>query len=229
MNKQGLNYCIIVAGGSGIRMGSEIPKQFIELNGKPVLMHTIEKFYLFDPNMQLVVVLPIDQQTYWKELCEKHKFGMAHTIANGGITRFHSVKNALEKVENDATLIAVHDGVRPLVSTETIKRCIDVATEQQTAIPVISVNDSVREVTEAGSKPVDRSKLKLVQTPQVFNASLLKKAYQSAFRPEFTDDASVVEYEGATVTLVEGNTENIKITHPSDISIAETLLHTQKV
>lgn len=216
-------YCIIVAGGSGVRMGSELPKQLIELNGKPVLMHTIEKFHRFDATIQLIAALPKSQQELWKELCSKHGFAISHKTVNGGITRFHSVKNALAEVGNEG-LVAVHDGVRPLVSNATIKRCFDAAMLYGAAIPVIPLSDSVREVTEIASRAIDRSKLRLVQTPQVFQADLLQKAYQAAYRPEFTDDASAVEHIGAAITLVEGNTENIKLTYPSDIAIAKALL-----
>ncbi len=220
---QQIKYCIVVAGGSGIRMGSEVPKQFIELNGKPVLMHTLEKFYRFDTNIQLIVALPIDQQEFWKSLCSKYGFVIPHKVVNGGITRFHSVKNALAEVGNEG-LVAVHDGVRPLVSLATIKRCYDAAKQHGAAIPVIPLSDSVREVIGETSRAIDRSKLRLVQTPQVFQVDLLQKAYQAAYRPEFTDDASVVEYMGRTIVMVEGNTENIKLTYPSDIAIAKTLL-----
>lgn len=223
MIEQQIRYCIIVAGGSGIRMGSELPKQFIELNGKPVLMHTIEKFYLFDSDIRLVVTLPQDQQNLWKQLCSKHNFSIQHKIVNGGITRFHSVKNALNEV-GDAGIVAVHDGVRPLVSNDTIKCCFDTAIVCGTAIPVVPLNDSVREVVGDKSKTIDRCNLRLVQTPQVFYADILHRAYRLAYRPEFTDDASVVEHSGIPVTLVDGNVENIKLTYPSDITVAEILL-----
>lgn len=223
MKEQQVKYCVIVAGGSGLRMGSETPKQFIEINGKPVLMHTIERFYRYDTEMRLIVALPIDQQKLWSDLCAKHSFIIAHKVANGGITRFHSVKNALAEVRGEG-LVAVHDGVRPLVSQETISRCFDAAKLYGAAIPVIPLSDSVREVADESSVAMNRTKLRLVQTPQTFQISILQKAYQVAYRPEFTDDASVVENIGQAITLVEGNTENIKLTYPSDIAIAKALL-----
>ncbi|MDR0659979.1 MAG: 2-C-methyl-D-erythritol 4-phosphate cytidylyltransferase [Prevotellaceae bacterium] len=218
-----IKYCIIVAGGSGLRMGVELPKQFIELRGKPVLMHTMEKFYHYDVNIQLIVALPKNQQEVWGLLCTKHSFTIPHKVADGGITRFHSVKNALKQAGKTG-LIAVHDGVRPLVSVGTIKRCFDMAEVCGTAVPTIPMNDSVREVKGEKSRVMDRSTLKIVQTPQVFKADLIRKAYLSAYLPEFTDDASVVEYIGEPITLVEGNVENVKLTYPSDIIIAEALL-----
>lgn len=217
-------YCIIVAGGSGVRMGGEKPKQFIELNGKPVLMHTVERFHRFDANLKLIIALPADQQEYWRELCKAHGFTISHQVVNGGITRFHSVKNALSAVGYEG-IVAVHDGVRPLVSQDTIKRCFDLAEAEGVAVPVVPLTDSIREITgKKDSKMVDRLKLRLVQTPQVFQADILQKAYQVAYHPGFTDDASVVERKGIPIALTDGNVENIKLTYPSDIIIAAALL-----
>lgn len=214
---------IIVAGGKGLRMNSEIPKQFIEISGKPVLMHTLERFYQFSPEMQIILVLPTEQIVFWKELCQKHDFEIVHTIVKGGETRFSSVKNGLEKVNTE--FVAVHDGVRPLVSIETIQSCFDEAENCDAVIPVVDLVDSIRFVENAEtSKPADRTKFKLVQTPQVFHTDILEKSYFLPYSDNFTDDASVVESAGYKVKLVEGNRENLKITTEIDLKIAETFL-----
>lgn len=215
---------LIVAGGKGLRMGSELPKQFIPIGGKPVLMHTLEAFHRFDPEMNLVLVLPATQQAYWAELCTKHSFAVEHTIADGGETRFHSVKNGLALVPSGKGLVGVHDGVRPFVSQEVIARCYEAAAIKRAVVPVTDVVETVRHLTEDGSETVSRSEYKLVQTPQVFDTDLLKQAYAQEFTPFFTDDASVVEAMGVPVCLVEGNRENIKITTPFDLKIATALL-----
>lgn len=214
---------LIVAGGKGLRMGSELPKQFLPIGGKPVLMHTLEAFHRFDSAIDLILVLPEEQQGYWKQLCEKHRFTIRHLIANGGETRFHSVRNGLALVSGGG-LVGVHDGVRPFVSQEVIRRCYDRAATEKAVIPVVDVVDTVRQVTESGSRTVNRDDYKLVQTPQVFDADLLRRAYAQDFKPFFTDDASVVEAMGVSVYLVEGNRENIKITTPFDLKIATALL-----
>jgi len=214
---------IIVAGGKGERMNADIPKQFLEIKGKPILMHTLEVFHRFDNTMQLILVLPEVQINFWKELCTKHNFTLEHQITTGGQTRFHSVKNGLEVV-NSPALVAVHDGVRPLVSTETIQRCFEAAEQFEAAIPVVGLVDSIRQITGESSQSVDRNAYKLVQTPQVFDAELLKKAYEQDFSSLFTDDASVVEALGTKIQLVEGNRENIKITTEFDLKIAESLM-----
>lgn len=211
---------IIVAGGKGERMQADIPKQFLEIQGKPILMHTLESFHRYDAAIQLIVVLPSVQIEFWNGLCKKHAFSLPHRIVAGGQTRFHSVKNGLDTV-NVPALVAVHDGVRPLVSVETIARCFDEAEKNEAAIPVIDLVDSIRQVTADGNQSVDRNSYKLVQTPQVFDSELLKKAYEQDFSPLFTDDASVVEAIGIKIHLVEGNRENIKITTAFDLRIAE--------
>jgi 2-C-methyl-D-erythritol 4-phosphate cytidylyltransferase len=221
MNKQKI--AIIVAGGKGERMNADIPKQFIEIQGKPILMHTLEAFQRFDSTMKLILVLPAAQIDFWKNLCRKQNFTLSHQIVEGGNVRFYSVKNGLEVIEIPS-LVAVHDGVRPLVSMETIKRCFDAAEDFDAAIPVVDLVDSIRQMTESGSVSVDRNSYKLVQTPQIFDAKLLRKAYEQEFSPLFTDDASVVEALGKHVQLVEGNRENIKITTEFDLKIAETLM-----
>lgn len=215
-------YIIIVAGGKGLRMGGDIPKQFLPVCGKPVLMRTLEAFHAYDASMRLILVLPVSQQAYWKQLCEEYQFELVHEIANGGETRFHSVKNGLALVEEDG-LVGVHDGVRPFVSQEVITRCYEEAASLKAVIPVIGVVETVRHLTEEGSETVPRDQYKLVQTPQVFDVALLHRAYQQEYTDLFTDDASVVEALGEKVYLVEGNRENIKLTTPFDLKLAELL------
>lgn len=217
-------YALIVAGGTGSRMGTDIPKQFLELSGKPVLMHTIERFWSFDVSIKIVTVLPEDQMGYWEELQKKHSFSIPCTLVKGGPARFFSVKNGLEMIE-DSSLVAIHDGVRPLVSLDTIKRCFDAAQKFGNAVPVISPADSVRMITEQGNMPVNRQFLRIIQTPQVFDSKLIKKAYLQDYSPEFTDDASLLEKTGETIHLVEGNRENLKITNPEDLAVAEALFN----
>lgn len=215
---------LIVAGGKGLRMGSELPKQFLPIGGKPVLMHTLEAFHRFDKRMQLILVLPREQQGFWRELCETHGFNIRHEIADGGETRFHSVKNGLALINGIGGMVGVHDGVRPFVSQEVIARCFREAAVRKAVIPVIDVVETVRHLTGSGSETVNRNDYKLVQTPQVFDADLLRRAYEQEFTPFFTDDASVVEAMGVPVHLVEGNCENIKITTPFDLKVASALL-----
>lgn len=204
-------------------MGSELPKQFLCIGGKPILMHTLESFHRFDEAMQLILVLPRDHQPLWHTLCEKHAFSLPYLLADGGETRFHSVKNGLALITGEG-VVAIHDGVRPFVSSEVLHRCFTTAATHHAVLPVIPIVDTVRELTVEGSRTVDRNAYKLVQTPQVFDVTLLKTAYEQPFTPFFTDDASVVEALGRTITLVEGNRENIKITTPFDLKIAEALL-----
>ncbi|MHC1703429.1 MAG: 2-C-methyl-D-erythritol 4-phosphate cytidylyltransferase [Tenuifilaceae bacterium] len=217
------NYAIIVAGGSGIRMGYDIPKQFILLAGEPVLMHTIRIFENLENKPKIILVLPHNQINAWKDLCVKHNFIINHEIVSGGDTRFQSVKNGLTLVKSDG-LVAIHDGVRPLVSKDVVENCFIAAEEYGAAIPVIKPVESVRMADRTGSYPIDRENVYLVQTPQVFQASIIKKCYETHWQPSFTDDASVVEFCGKTVHLVEGNRENIKITSPFDLGIAEILI-----
>ena len=213
---------IIVAGGSGSRMQSELPKQFIKWCGKPILMHTIQRFVEFDKQTQIVLVLPQNQLELWNKLCAEYNFAVEHTVAYGGATRFESVKSGLAKVSQDC-LVGVHDGVRPLVSAQTLKNCFDTAAKYGTAIPVTDAIESIRKVGEFGSKAVARASYKMVQTPQVFILSKLKEAYQQPYHDFFTDDASVYEAAGNTITLTEGNRENIKITTPMDLLVGEVL------
>lgn len=218
-------YAIIVAGGSGKRFGSEMPKQFLPLDGKPVLMRTIEKFD--QAGAAIVVVLPVEHQEMWMSMCKDGNFAVSHTIADGGKTRFESVKNGIAAIENlaDGNLVAVHDGVRPLASVELINRCYDTAQETGSAIPVVNPSDSIRQVMDDGtSQQLLRSSLRAVQTPQTFKAELLRGAYDVEESPLFTDDASVIEAIGHKVALVEGEIANIKITTPIDMVIATELL-----
>ncbi len=217
-------YVIVVAGGKGLRMGGEIPKQFIPVKGKPVLMRTLETFYACDPNIELIVVLPVEQRSYWEHLCAEYGFTLSHRIAAGGETRFHSVKNGLALVEEDG-VVGVHDGVRPFVSAEVIADCYAQAATLQAVVPVTDVVETVRHLlSEGGSETVSRNDYKLVQTPQVFTVELLKRAYAQDYKPFFTDDASVVEALGQPVHLVSGNRENIKLTTPFDLKVAESLI-----
>nr|WP_321450290.1 2-C-methyl-D-erythritol 4-phosphate cytidylyltransferase [uncultured Carboxylicivirga sp.] len=218
-----LKYAIIVAGGSGKRMGTEIPKQFLEIEGIPVLMHTIRTFNNFDDKMKIVLVLPSNQIDFWRELCIKHNFTISHHITTGGETRFDSVKNGLNIIDIPS-LVGVHDGVRPFVSPETLQRCYHHAEVLGNAIPVLDAFESVRLVEEEKSRALDRSSIKLVQTPQVFKSTLLLAAYNQPYNPLFTDDASVVEANGETIHLVAGNRENIKITTPSDMVLGEAFI-----
>lgn len=216
-------FAIIVAGGKGNRMKSEIPKQFIEIGGKPILMHTIEQFYKADSNIEIILVLPKEQIQYWQELQTKHGFEVPVLVSEGGTSRFYSVKNGLEKVTSTG-VVAIHDGVRPFVATSTIMKGFEVAEKEKTAIPTVNLVDSIRRVDEKVNRALNRANYRLVQTPQVFDITLLKKAYQQSFSDTFTDDASVIEAMGHSVTLFEGNSENIKITTPFDLKVAEMMV-----
>jgi 2-C-methyl-D-erythritol 4-phosphate cytidylyltransferase len=218
-------YVVIVAGGSGKRMGAEIPKQFLELAGKPVLMHTIERFKSFSESIEIITVLPENQLRHWIELQKQYSFAIPQTIVKGGSTRYHSVRNGLKFVHVPG-LVAIHDGVRPFVSLDTIRRCFSVAEKLGNAIPSISPVESLRIITETGNLPVNRLHVKQIQTPQVFSAELIKKAYLQDYRPEFSDDATVLEGTGEKINLIEGNRENIKITNPEDLLISNALLPT---
>lgn len=219
-------YAILVAGGKGLRMGGDIPKQFLPIGGKPVLMRTIEVFREAYPDIHIILVLPVLQQEYWQQLCCEYAFGIPFQIANGGETRFHSVSNGLKLVPGDVEgIVGVHDGVRPFVSVETIQRCYDEAVEYGAVVPVVPIVETVRQLHKDGTNfTVPRDEYKLVQTPQTFRVSLLKEAYRQSYIPAFTDDASVVEALGKPVHLVEGNHENIKITTPADIRFVNGLL-----
>ena len=237
-----MDYIIIVAGGKGLRMGSDIPKQFLPIGGKPVLMRTLERFREYSADLQIILVLPEAQQDYWHGLCEQYHFDVEYQLANGGQTRFHSVQNGLALVPDDAEgVVGVHDGVRPFPSIEVIRNCYETARTAKAVIPVIPVVETVRHLmTQKAlgsaaspceepsllcySATVPRDEYRLVQTPQTFDIQLLKAANRQPYNDGFTDDASVVEAYGHAITLVEGNRENIKITTPYDLKIAEVLI-----
>jgi 2-C-methyl-D-erythritol 4-phosphate cytidylyltransferase len=217
-------YVVVVAGGSGKRMGADIPKQYLELAGKPVLMHTLERFKAFNDSIEIIAVLPENQLRFWADLQKKYFFTVQHTLVKGGRARFFSVRNGLKFVDVPG-LVAIHDGVRPFVSIETIKRCFETAEKAGNAIPVIPPSDTLRMISDKGSSPINRLLVRQVQTPQVFRAELIKKAYLQEYRPEYTDDATVLESTGVKINLVEGNRENIKITTPEDLVISAAFLH----
>ena len=220
-----MDYVIIVAGGKGLRMGSDIPKQFLPIGGKPVLMRTLERFREYSPTLQIILVLPQAQQDYWHQLCKDYDFKVEYVLANGGETRFHSVQNGLAKIPDDAEgVVGVHDGVRPFPSIDVIRNCYETARTTKAVIPVIPVVETVRHLQGNTSETVPRNDYRLVQTPQCFDIQLLKAANRQPYNDGFTDDASVVEAFGFNITLVEGNRENIKITTPYDMKIAEILI-----
>ena len=220
------DYIIIVAGGKGLRMGADIPKQFLPVGGKPVLMRTIERFHEYDNSLNIIVVLPHEQQEYWRNLCAEYAFSIPHKIADGGATRFESSRNGLAMIPAEAHgVVGIHDGVRPFVAAEVIRNCFEAARKELAAIPVMPVTDTLRLIS--GDKPahnVLRSDYRIVQTPQTFDIDLARKAFQQPDCEAFTDDASVVEKLGNKVTMVDGNRENIKITTPFDLTIAGALL-----
>ncbi len=218
-------YAIIVAGGSGSRMQSAIPKQFLLLNGLPVLMHTIRSFHQSESQPQIILVLPAGFHSYWKELITQHKFSIPHQLVSGGETRFHSVKNGLDTITNMEAIIAVQDAVRPLTDIAIIDHSYTYATQHGNAVVAVKSRDSVRRLKNEKSVCLVRDDIWLVQTPQTFQSAQLKKAYEQSYHTKFTDDASVVEETGITINLIEGNYRNIKITFPEDIAIAETLLN----
>ena len=242
------DYVIIVAGGKGLRMGSDVPKQFLPVGGRPVLMRTIDRFREYSAALQVILVLPRAQQDYWRQLCRDYNFplpvttplpqqggagGVSYLLADGGETRFHSVQNGLALIPDDAVgVVGVHDGVRPFPSVEVIARCYATARESGAAIPVTPVVETLRHIAEGGSSSsftVPRSEYRLVQTPQAFDIQLHKRAYRQQFSPAFTDDASVVEAMGHDITLVEGNRENIKITTPFDIIVAKAIVEQENL
>lgn len=220
------DYIIVVAGGKGLRMGSDIPKQFLPIGGKPVLMRTLERFREYSEDLQIILVLPEAQQEYWQGLCEKYDFKVEYLLANGGQTRFHSVQNGLALVPDNAEgVVGIHDGVRPFPSISVIRNCYETARIAKAVIPVIPVVETVRHLNNDDSMTVPRNEYRLVQTPQTFDIQLLKAANHQPYNDGFTDDASVVESYGHKITLVEGNRENIKITTPYDITVAEAIIN----
>jgi 2-C-methyl-D-erythritol 4-phosphate cytidylyltransferase len=218
---------IITAGGIGKRMESSIPKQFLPLLGKPVLLRTLERLYTILPHAQFILTLPTEWHAYWEKLVKKNACTIKHNVIDGGEERFHSVRNALNHA--DGAIVLVHDAVRPFVSHETITRCLKALESSPAAIPVTPVKESLREMVENENKALERSRFVLVQTPQCFQRVTLAEAYMQPYDATFTDDASVVEKAGSIITLVEGNEENIKITTPLDLQIAELLLRKMRI
>lgn len=216
-------YIVIVAGGSGTRMNSSIPKQFIELAGKPILMHTIEKFAAAIPDIRIVLVLSPAYKSEWETLCQKYNFKTPHQLTDGGETRFHSVKNGLRLIPENC-VVGIHDAARPLVSIKTIVTAFETAGKTGNACPAVSVTESLREVKNGNNRAVNRNNYFSIQTPQCFHSNLIKKAFLQEYKPFFTDDATVLEAAGETINLVEGNRENIKITTPQDLLIAQALI-----
>lgn len=215
-------YAIIVAGGKGLRMGGDVPKQFQLVGGRPVLIHTLQQFRNAIADLQIILVLPREQQDYWRELCRQYEFGVEHCVADGGQTRFHSVKNGLALIpDGEEGIVGVHDGVRPFASADLIRRCYAAAVEAEAVVPAVPVVESLRH-EERGA--IDRKGYRLVQTPQTFSIPLLKAAYRQAYLETFTDDASVVEAYGHRVAMIDGIRENIKLTTPFDMVVAEALL-----
>ncbi|MFX1708165.1 2-C-methyl-D-erythritol 4-phosphate cytidylyltransferase [Chitinophaga ginsengisegetis] len=214
---------IIVAGGSGTRMQSAVPKQFLELSGKPVLYHTIAAFAAAFPDMEIVLVLPEAHFTFANHILQAFDKLPDITIIKGGNTRFHSVQNGLQQVKHPA-VVFVHDGVRPLVSTTLIRACYEAAIIHGSAIPVIDMKDSIREISGGNNAAVDRDRFRIIQTPQTFLSELILPAFELPYDPLFTDEATVVERLGHPVHLLPGEESNIKITKPLDLVIAEVLL-----
>jgi 2-C-methyl-D-erythritol 4-phosphate cytidylyltransferase len=220
-----MDYIIIVAGGKGLRMGTDIPKQFLPIGGKPVLMRTLERFREYSLTLQIILVLPKAQQDYWHQLCQEYDFKVEYQMTNGGETRFHSVQHGLALIPDDAQgVVGVHDGVRPFPSIDVIRNCYETARTAKAVVPAIPIVETVRHLNGEKSKTVPRNDYRLVQTPQTFDIQLLKAANKQPYNDNFTDDASVVESYGQQITLIEGNRENIKITTPYDLKIAEVLL-----
>ncbi|MEQ9289832.1 MAG: 2-C-methyl-D-erythritol 4-phosphate cytidylyltransferase [Cyclobacteriaceae bacterium] len=216
-------YAIIVAGGKGVRMGSAIPKQFLVLGGKPLLMHTVDAFKHADSSIELILVLPSDQTDHWKSLVAEYNFDTFHTVVEGGETRFDSVKNGLGHIPSDG-VVAIHDGVRPLVPKSVIVASFEYANHHGNAIASVRLKESIREMTNEGNRSVDRENYRLIQTPQTFQVSLIKRAYDSATSNDFTDDAGVLEKTGKKIHLIDGHYGNIKVTTPEDLVFAETML-----
>lgn len=217
-------YVIIVAGGTGQRMGAEIPKQFLKLSGRPVLMHTISAFFHYDSLLRIILVLPANQLKRWEELCQFHEFQVEHAVVSGGATRFDSVKNGLNFIADKEGLVAIHDGVRPFIKKEHISIAFETAAQTGAAILSVPSKDSVRIINEQGNVALDRNQIRLVQTPQCFQLSLLKEAFEQPYNERFTDDAAVMEAAGHAVSLVDGDYDNIKITTPEDLMLAEMLI-----
>lgn len=219
-------YVIIVAGGAGVRMGSSVPKQFMPLGDRPLLMHTIEAFFAAGIN-NIIVVIPLNFIDYWQSLCKKYSFTISHQAVAGGLFRSESVKKGLDAIEESDAIVAVHDGVRPFVSEETISTAFQIAAETGAAVPYLDLNESLRAMDGNTSHAMEREKFKTVQTPQCYAISVLRKVYNSAHLRSFTDDAALVEQLNLPITLFKGNEENIKITTPLDMIIADAILRSK--
>lgn len=219
-----IRYVIVVAGGKGLRMGSELPKQFLDLKGKPILIRTLESFHHHDPTIKIILVIPDSHRAYWQQLSDDLSIEIPVKVVSGGETRFHSVKNGLSIIEEDG-LVAVHDAVRPLIDSDIIENTFRNAELNGATITVVKLKDSIRQLERDRSKAVPRESYRLVQTPQVFKTELLKQAYEQPYQDDFTDDASVVESFGHRVALVEGSYKNIKITTPEDLELAKTFFN----
>lgn len=216
-------YALIVAGGTGSRMNSEIPKQFLLLHSKPILMHTIEAFYHSDLKPEIIVALNANFFQAWKDLCASYNFTIPHQLVEGGAERFHSVKNGIEGLK-EKSIVAVHDALRPLISNDLITRAFREAEDKRTAVAAVPSRDSIRQVQDNSSKALDRKTIYIIQTPQVFWSDDLKDAYKQPYSDLFTDDASVIEKTGIKINLIEGENSNLKITYPEDLRIAELFL-----
>ena len=216
-------YALIVAGGKGTRMKTKLPKQFLELNGLPVLMHTINAFYRYNQNTEVILVLPEDDFQLWEELCIKHNFKKNIKLQKGGDSRFQSVKNGLSLIEDEG-LVAIHDGVRPLVSEDIIGASYRLAAVHDSAVAAVRLKESIRMTDQDNTKAMDRSRFRLIQTPQTFKTKLIKQAYEGKEDSSLTDDASVAERAGHIISLFEGSYENIKITTPEDLVVAKALM-----
>lgn len=221
-------YAIIVAGGKGTRMKSQTPKQFLELDGLPVLVHTIEAFYRYSEAIKVILVLPADDIITWESLCVAYNYNRQVVLTVGGDTRFQSVKNGLERIEGNTGLVAIHDGVRPLVSQDIVGASFRLAAVHGSAVAAVRLKESIRKTDQDTTIAVDRSDYRLIQTPQSFDLAVVKKAYQIKEEPSLTDDASVVERSGHAISLFEGSYSNIKITTPEDMVVAEALLKAYK-
>ena len=216
---------ILVAGGKGMRMGTTLSKQYLPLAGKPVLMHTLERFFQADPSLLLILVLPKEDFGYWTDLCTSQGFDLPHQLVEGGSSRFQSVKNGLMALPFQEGLVAIHDGVRPFVSEKVIQTSFEQAAEKGSAIPVVALKDSLLKIGAAvESSFQDRTHFRLVQTPQTFQLKPLLQAFAVEELAIFTDDATVYEYQGWEISLIEGNPENIKLTTPEDLAFAEFLM-----
>lgn len=230
-------YALIVAGGSGTRMQSQVPKQFIPINGTPILMYTIQGFYRYSSSLRIIVVLPASETDYWRQLCEDHHFNVPHQVVSGGTNRTESVRNGLNAIQEEEGLIAIHDGVRPLISTALIAASFKTAKEKGNAVASVRLKDSIRRIIQLDhsrksddsgsgySQAEDREQFRIIQTPQTFRLEIIKKAYKlTAVQEVLSDDASVIEKHGWNIYLIEGDYRNIKVTTPEDLSIAEALL-----